>query len=138
MGRPAPTHAGAGTLVGQEFREDVHAIVSEDDTGQILSAWIAEEELLTLATTIDTQWPEMNAFIATAITNARTEGYNRLVKQVKRAAANSATPKLGSPDTIPLHRQPAGRNPDLKLARSKSKMTYEARRGGTECWAGGS
>jgi hypothetical protein len=89
MGHPAPTHAGAGTLVGQEFREDVHAIVSEDDTGQILSAWIAEEELLTLATTIDTRWPEMNAFIATGITNARTEGYNRLVKQVKRAAANS-------------------------------------------------
>ncbi|ASX00399.1 hypothetical protein CKJ58_11025 [Mycobacterium intracellulare subsp. chimaera] len=43
-------------------------------------------ELLTLATTIDTWWPEINAFIATGITNARTEGYNRLVKQVKRAA----------------------------------------------------
>ncbi len=41
-------------------------------------------ELLTLATTIDTWWPEINAFITTGITNARTEGYNRLVKQVKR------------------------------------------------------
>jgi hypothetical protein len=125
-------------LSDKSFAKMCNAIVSEDDTGQILSAWIAEEELLTLATTIDTRWPEMNAFIATGITNARTEGYNRLVKQVKRAAANSATPKLGSPDTIPLHRQPAGRNPDLKLARSKSKTTYEARRGGTECGAGGS
>ena len=28
---------------------------------------------------------EINAFIHTGITNARTEGYNRLVKQVKRA-----------------------------------------------------
>ena len=41
-------------------------------------------ELLTHAATIDTWWPEINAFIATGITNARTEGYNRLVKQVKR------------------------------------------------------
>ena len=42
-------------------------------------------ELLTLATTIDTWWPEINAFVTTGITNARTEGHNRLVKQVKRA-----------------------------------------------------
>src|SRR5271166_5533954 len=41
-------------------------------------------ELLTLAATVDTWWPEINAFVATGITNARTEGYNRLVKQVKR------------------------------------------------------
>jgi len=34
----------------------------------------------TLAATIDTWWPEINAFVATGITNARTEGYNRLVK----------------------------------------------------------
>ena len=40
------------------------------------------------------------------------------------------------PDTIPLHRQTADSNPDFKLARSKSKTTDEARRGGTECGAG--
>jgi transposase len=108
-------------LSDKSFAKMWNAIVSEDDTGQILSAWIAKEELrtllstmrtggdphltrhrlhrflswcidsqipelLTLATTIDTWWPEINAFIATGITNARTEGYNRLVKQVKRAA----------------------------------------------------
>ena len=90
-----------------------------DPTAQILSAWIAKEELrtllstgraggdphltshrlhrfltwcvdsnipelLTLAQTVDTWWPQINAFITTGITNARTEGYNRLVKQVKR------------------------------------------------------
>ncbi|MGE5761148.1 MAG: ISL3 family transposase [Gemmatimonadota bacterium] len=90
-----------------------------DPTAQILSAWIAKEELrtllstvqaggdrhltshrlhrfltwcidsnipelLTLAQTIDTWWPHINAFITTGITNARTEGYNRLAKQVKR------------------------------------------------------
>ncbi|MGK2904553.1 MAG: transposase, partial [Mycobacterium sp.] len=31
-------------------------------------------ELLTLATTVDTWWPEINAFVQTGITNARTEG----------------------------------------------------------------
>ncbi|KMV15883.1 ISL3 family transposase, partial [Mycobacterium heckeshornense] len=108
-------------LSDKNFATMWNAIVAEDDTGQILSAWIAKEEprtllstvhaggdahltrhrlhrflawcidsqipeLLTLAATVDTWWPEINAFIATGITNARTEGYNRLVKQVKRAA----------------------------------------------------
>ena len=49
-------------------------------------------ELLTLASTIDTWWPEINAFIQTGITNARTEGYNRLVKQVKRVACGFRNP----------------------------------------------
>ncbi len=43
-------------------------------------------ELLTLATTVDAWWPAINAFVLTGITNARTEGYNRLVKTVKRTA----------------------------------------------------
>ena len=43
-------------------------------------------ELLTLAATVDDWWPEINAFVTTGITNARTEGYNRLVKQVKRVS----------------------------------------------------
>jgi transposase len=108
-------------LSDKSFTKMWNAIVAEDDTGQILSAWIAKEELrtllstvcvggdahltrhrlhrflswcidsqipelLTLAGTVDTWWPEINAFIQTGITNARTEGYNRLVKQVKRVA----------------------------------------------------
>jgi transposase len=106
-------------LSDKSFAEMWNAIVSEDHSGQILSAWIAKEELrtllstvrvggdahltrhrlhrflawcidsqipelLTLASTVDTWWPEINAFVQTGITNARTEGYNRLVKQVKR------------------------------------------------------
>jgi len=94
-------------------------IQAEDPSAQILSAWIAKEELrtllsteriggdphltrhrlhrflawcidsqipelLTLAATIDEWWPQIHAFVQTGITNARTEGYNRLVKQVKR------------------------------------------------------
>jgi hypothetical protein len=79
--------------------------------------------LLTLASTVDTWWPEINAFIATGITNARTEGYNRLVKQVKRGRVRVLQHRqFRPPDTIPLHPQTAGRNPDIMLiARSKSK-----------------
>ena len=114
-------------LSDKSFAKMWNAIVSEDDTGQILSAWIAKEELrtllstvrvggdphltrhrlhrfltwcadsqipelLTLAATVDTWWPEINAFIGTGITNARTEGYNRLVKQVKRTACGFRNP----------------------------------------------
>ena len=92
-----------------------------DSTGQILSTWIAKEELralcataargghrheinrrlwvfyrwcadaqipelTTLAQTIETWWPAIEVFLTTGITNARTEGTNRLIKQVKRAA----------------------------------------------------
>lgn len=44
------------------------------------------DELHTLATTVETWWPAIEAFIHTGITNAKTEGLNRLVKQVKRSA----------------------------------------------------
>ena len=106
-------------LSNKSFTKMWNALVAEDPSAQILSAWIAKEELrtlcstvrvggdphltrhrlhrfmawcidshtpelLTLAATVDTWWPEINAFIATGITNAGTEGYNRLVKQVKR------------------------------------------------------
>jgi transposase len=106
-------------LSQKSFAKMWNQLQAEDPSAQILSAWIAKEELrtllstvraggepyltrhrlhrflcwcidsqipelLTLATTIDTWWPEINAFIQTGITNARTEGYNRLVKQVKR------------------------------------------------------
>ncbi|HEY2834355.1 MAG TPA: ISL3 family transposase [Sporichthyaceae bacterium] len=95
--------------------------VDHDSTGQILTAWIAKEELralcataahgghrediarrlwafyswcadadvpelTTLAETIETWWPAIEVFLTTGLTNARTEGTNRLIKQVKRAA----------------------------------------------------
>jgi len=106
-------------LSGTSFAKMWNRISDEDPSAQILSAWIAKEELrtllstvrvggdahltrhrlhrlltwcvdsqipelLTLATTVDAWWPEIDAFVRTGITNARTEGYNRLVKQVKR------------------------------------------------------
>ncbi|MBV8347332.1 MAG: ISL3 family transposase [Mycolicibacterium sp.] len=107
-------------LSQSSFAKMWNRICDEDPSAQILSAWIAKEELrtllatvrvggdahltrhrlhrflawcidsqipelLTLAATVDTWWPEINAFLTTGITNARTEGYNRLLKQVKRA-----------------------------------------------------
>jgi transposase len=106
-------------LSDKSFTKMWNRIIAADPSAQILSAWIAKEELrtllstvsiggdphlarhrlhrflawcidsqipelLTLASTVDTWWPEINAFLTTGITNARTEGYNRLLKQVKR------------------------------------------------------
>ena len=54
----------------------------------VFYTWCAStsiEEVHTLAGTVETWWPEIEAFIDTGITNARTEGLNRLVKQVKRS-----------------------------------------------------
>ncbi|MBP2451835.1 ISL3 family transposase [Mycolicibacterium lutetiense] len=112
---------GRERLSDNRFARMWNAIVDEDPSGQILSAYIAKEELrtllatvrvggdghltrhrlyrflawcvdsnipelLALAKTVDVWWPEINAFVTTGITNARTEGYNRLVKTVKRTA----------------------------------------------------
>ncbi len=41
-------------------------------------------ETTRLAETISTWWPHIEPFLATGITNARTEGYNRVIKQIKR------------------------------------------------------
>ena len=103
-----------------------NGLIDSDPTHQILTAWIAKEELRsllalartnpdrhqiarklyafytwcaasdidelhTLATTVETWWPAIEAFIDTGITNARTEGLNRLIKQVKRSACGFRT-----------------------------------------------
>ncbi len=41
-------------------------------------------ETTRLATTIETWWPHVEAFLRLRITNARTEGTNRVIKQIKR------------------------------------------------------
>ena len=126
--KPDPTWANRRLLLRGRERLSEKALarmwngcVDHDPTGQILSAWIAKEELralcataarggdpgeirarlwafyqwcadaqipelTTLAETIETWWPAIEVFLTTSITNARTEGTNRLIKQVKRAA----------------------------------------------------
>lgn len=51
-----------------------------------LCAEVNMPEVTKLAATIETWRPGIAAFIDTGITKARAEGYNRLVKQVKRSA----------------------------------------------------
>jgi hypothetical protein len=96
-------------------------LFSEGDTGQSLSAWIAREELLALAATVDAWWPKINALARTAITNACTEDYNRLVKQVERQLripeARALRAKYDS--TAPANSGPQPRF--MLIVRSKSK-----------------
>ncbi|GHE49868.1 ISL3 family transposase [Streptosporangium violaceochromogenes] len=108
-------------LSDKSFTRMWNGLIDHEPTGQILTAWIAKEELrvllacareqaprsvishrlfrfsawcadsgiaelITLAQTIDAWWPETLAFITTGITNARTEGTNRLIKDAARVA----------------------------------------------------
>jgi transposase len=43
-------------------------------------------EATRLAGTIEKWWPEIEGFLELGKTNARTEGYNRVIKQIKRVA----------------------------------------------------
>ena len=43
-------------------------------------------ELTRLAGTVETWWPAIEAYLRLRVTNARTEGYNRKIKQIKRVA----------------------------------------------------
>ena len=50
----------------------------------MLSPVVWQAETTRLASTIDKWWPEIEGFLALGVTNARTEGYNRVIKQIKR------------------------------------------------------
>jgi transposase len=57
--------------------------------------WCADADIpeaTTLATTIETWWPAVLAFLTTGITNAKTEGTNRLAKDVARRACGFRNP----------------------------------------------
>jgi transposase len=43
-------------------------------------------ETTRLAATIERWWPEIEGFLGLGVTNARTEGHNRVIKQIKRVA----------------------------------------------------
>lgn len=111
---------GGERLSARALRRMWNGLIDNDPSGEILTAWIAKEELrrllhaaargghraeinarlydfytwcadanipelTTLAETIETWWPAVLVFLQTRITNARTEGFNRQVKHVKRA-----------------------------------------------------
>jgi len=135
-------------------------------SGQILSAWIAKEELralcataargghlgeirdrlyafyrwcadaqipelTTLAETIETWWPAIEVFLTTGLTNARTEGTNRLIKQVKRRRVRVQEPgELTATGTLALHpanppivsEEPDGARPKLKSRKASPAL----------------
>lgn len=49
-------------------------------------------EVRQLATTVDRRWPEIEAFIATGHSNAKSEGINRMIKLTARAAHGFRNP----------------------------------------------
>jgi Transposase len=143
------------------FAKMWNRICAEDPSAQILSAWIAEEELRTLLATvrvggdahltrhrlhrflawcIDSQIPELLTLAATVeylvARDQRLPDHRdhqrphrglqpaTQARQTRRLRVQEPA-QLGPPDTIPLHPQTAGRNPDFMLiARSKSKSQF--------------
>ena len=116
-----------GRLSQRSFTRMWNDLVEGDPSGQILTAWIAKEELRgllalartsparhviaahlgdfytwcantdipelhRLATTVETWWPEIERFLHTGLTNARTEGINRIIKDVGRRACGFRNP----------------------------------------------
>jgi transposase len=118
---------GRERLTHKRFTTMWNSCLDADPSGQILTAWIAKEELRALlatartgghrhdishrlyrfytwcanadipevtrlAQTIEDWWPETEAFCTTGITNAKTEGTNRLIKDVGRRACGFRNP----------------------------------------------
>jgi len=75
---PTPaSRAAAPALRPYEIRarlERFYALAAEADI----------PELTRLAGTVETWWPAVEAYLTMRVTNARTEGYNRKIKQIKR------------------------------------------------------
>jgi len=118
---------GRGRLSQRSFARMWNELLDGDPSGQILTAWLAKEEIRALlalartsparhlvrarlgdfyswcaaagipelhrlATTVETWWPEIERFIDTGLTNARTEGINRVIKDVGRRACGFRNP----------------------------------------------
>ncbi len=75
---PAP-RAAAPALRPYEIRVRL-------DRFYALAAHADVPELERLAATVETWWPAIDAYLALRVTNARTEGYNRKIKQIKRVS----------------------------------------------------
>ncbi|MBA2639298.1 MAG: transposase, partial [Nocardioidaceae bacterium] len=74
-------------------KERLRQLLAETDPGRIRHRlWVFYDSAATadmpettrLAETIQTWWPAVEAFLRLRVTNARTEGTNRVIKQLKR------------------------------------------------------
>lgn len=75
----APSRAAGPALRPYEVRARLHRFYA-------LAAEADVPELTRLAGTVETWWPAIEAYLRLRVTNARTEGYNRKIKQIKRVA----------------------------------------------------
>jgi transposase len=100
-----PTRIGAPILAAWNAKEDLLDLLAtartepnREDVADLLYRFYrrcAESglpELERLATTVQTWWPEILAFIRTGITNAGSEGTNRVIKTVARDAFGFRNP----------------------------------------------
>jgi len=74
----------------QPNREHVHRLLDRFNSRCAASDL---PELHRLATTIETWWPQIQAFLSTGITNAGSEGTNRVIKTVARDAYGFRNPE---------------------------------------------
>ena len=80
------------------------------------------EETSRLATTIDTWWPAVLVALTEDVTNARTEGFNRIIKQTKRVGCgftNRTTTEGASWSTSP---SPEGRDQQHEISTRPAQM----------------
>ncbi|MET7356370.1 transposase, partial [Streptomyces mirabilis] len=69
------------------FRGEIHIELNEP-----ASLRFHEQDHETLATTVETWWPEILAFLHTGITNAGSEDTNRVIKTIARDAHGFRNP----------------------------------------------
>ena len=96
---------GARHLLDKQWRRLRALFATDDPTGEIQAAWAGKELLRQLldalpasggplvldprrdpdpaSRRIDAWWPAIEAYLRLRVTNARTEGYNRKIKQIK-------------------------------------------------------
>ncbi len=67
-------------------------------------------ETTRLARTIETWWPHILVFLELGVTNARTEGFNRIIKQVKRTGCGFRNIVLSAAHHEPHRRHQSGMN----------------------------
>lgn len=101
-----PTKIGAPILTAWNAKEDLLDLLAlartrpnRETVARLLHRFYARcansglLELHRLATTIETWWPEILAFLHTGITNAGSEGTNRVIKTVARNAYGFRNPR---------------------------------------------
>ena len=118
-----PAAVSIAAIAKEELRQRLAAARDRADDAEIRTrlyrfySWCADTkipELTRLATTIETWWPAILAFLHTGLTNARTEGTTGWSNRSNASPAASATPRThaaGYASTAPAPSGPASDSP---------------------------